>query len=149
MSFLTLNDGLNTNDKLSQLLKSLSRFKLDLETALEQQPCEEPLLNYKLSHINNQRARTPQNRDNRFRCNFEKRDRSSFILPVGGGRGGWMIQMATMVISDTTNMKIARERLPRKIFVNRSIIKLGKKLLQVKFSKGLLWVESPRSTTSI
>ena len=40
-----------------------------------------------------------------------------------------MIQMATMVISDTTNTKIARERLPRKIFVNRSIIKLGKKLL--------------------
>ena len=39
-----------------------------------------------------------------------------------------MIQMATMVISDTTNMKIARER-PRKIFVNRSVIKLGKKLL--------------------
>ena len=114
MSFLTLNDGLNTNDKLSQLLKSLSRFKLDLETALEQQPCEEPLLNYKLSHINNQRARTPQNRDNRFPCNFEKRDRSSFIPPVGEGRGGWMIQMATMVISDTTNMKIARERLPRK-----------------------------------
>ena len=39
-----------------------------------------------------------------------------------------MIQMATMVISDTINMKIARER-PRKIFVNRSIITLGKKLL--------------------
>ena len=59
----------------------------------------------------------------------KKKDLSSCIPPMGGGRGGWMIQMATMVISDTTNMKIARERLPRKIFVNISIIKLGKKLL--------------------
>ena len=32
------------------------------------------------------------------------------LSPVGGGRGGWMIQMATMVISDATNMKIAAQK---------------------------------------
>ena len=37
--------------------------------------------------------------------------------------------MATMVISDATNMKIAAQKLPCKTFVYRSIIKLGKKLL--------------------
>ena len=34
-------------------------------------------------------------------------------------------------------------RLPSKIFVSRSIIKLGKKLLQVKISKGLLGSKVP------
>ena len=41
-----------------------------------------------------------------------------------------MIQMATMVISDATNMKIAAQKAAlQKTFVYRSIIKLGKKLL--------------------
>ena len=61
---------------------------------------------------------------------ISKKKTGRHVSPLWGeGRGGWMIQMATMVISDTTNMKIAREKLPRKIFVNGSIIKLGKKLL--------------------
>ena len=41
-----------------------------------------------------------------------------------------------------------RERLLCKTFVYRSIIELGKKLLQYKFSKGLLRVESSQCTTS-
>ena len=56
---------------------------------------------------------------------------------VVGGRGVMTIQMATMAIIDAT------------IFVHRSITKRGKKILKVKFSKGLLRVESPRSTTSV
>ena len=59
MSFPTLNDGLNNNEKL-----------------------------------------TP-------------RDRSSFI-PCRRERGGWTIQMATMVISDAKNMTIALRKVASK-----------------------------------
>ena len=32
------------------------------------------------------------------------------LSPVGGGRRGWTIQMATMVIGDATNMKFATRK---------------------------------------
>ena len=68
-----------------QLLKSL---KLDLETILEQQPCEEPQLNSKLSHINYQLARTPKNRDffsipSQFRKKIDSK-RPIVIYPLWG-----------------------------------------------------------------
>ena len=56
------------------------------------------------------------------------------------------MHMATMVISDATNRKLATQGCLSKIFVLRSIIKLDKKLLQVKISKGLLMNDLYRGT---
>ena len=46
------------------------------------------------------------------------------------------MQMATMVISEATNMKIAARKAALQNLCHRSIIKLSKNLLQVKFFQG-------------
>ena len=49
-----------------------------------------------------------------------------------------MIQMATMVISDATNMKIAARKAALQNLRHRSIIKLSMNLLYVKFVRGIV-----------